>query len=159
MIEYCWILKSNFFGPGAIAESNEVRIHFTCALVYPSFFATAYAPAAAKPLPDSGLSSITQGVYAGAPVAIVKVCAVTVFRAIGVQAVEAADALVNEPVREVSANPSAAIGARRVVFFIDVVPFLDPVRDLRLSKQFALDRVFTQSTPPRWRVANQLAEA
>jgi hypothetical protein len=54
---------------------------------------------------------------------MVKVLAVTVFSVLGVQAVEAADALVKEPVRDVSANAIAATGARRVVFFIDVVPF------------------------------------
>ena len=41
VIVYCWMLKSNVFGPGAIAASNVVRTHSTSSAAKPSSSATA----------------------------------------------------------------------------------------------------------------------
>ena len=61
VIENCWRLKSQALGPGAMASSKVVRVQTTSDSAKPSFFATAYATDDSKPLPDSGLSSMTHG--------------------------------------------------------------------------------------------------
>ena len=61
VIEYCCRLKSNSFAPGWMAWSKVVRTQATLSFGKPMREATSRATAASKPLPSSGLLSITQG--------------------------------------------------------------------------------------------------
>ena len=112
------MLKSNVFGPGAIAPSNVVRTHLTAEFSNPSCFATAYATAASNPSPASGASFRTQGEYAGSPVAIVSVPGSSVLMPAGVQSVDAAVSVVSCPAQPARSRAAITNGVIFTSLFI-----------------------------------------